>query len=155
MAEAAIVLRALDSPADLAPLQTLYQHTDGPPFVFLKGLLLQDHCRAWCLVKGEQPVAAVWYQCAAENAEMVDLRVLGAERRQGFGRQLLWASLTALEGVSVVDLEVRASNTPARALYEALGFREAGTRPNYYATAAGREDAVLMSLSLNHSDNRI
>ena len=86
---------------------------------------------------------------------MIDLRVLGAERRQGFGRQLLWASLTALEGVNTVDLEVRASNAPARALYQSLGFREAGTRPDYYATAAGREDAVLMSLSLNHSDNQI
>ena len=149
------MLRALDSPADLAALEPLYDNTDGPPFGFLQGLLLQDHCRSWCLVKGEQPVAAIWYQCAAEHAEMVDLRVLGAERRRGFGRQLLWASLTALEGVNTVDLEVRASNAPARALYELLGFREAGTRPDYYATAAGREDAVLMSLSLNHSENQI
>ena len=149
------MLRALDGPADLAALQPLYEQTDGPSFGFLQGFLLQDHCRAWCLIRGEQPVAAIWYQCMAEQAEMIDLRVLGAERRQGFGRQLLWASLTALEGVNTVDLEVRASNAPARALYELLGFRQAGTRPDYYATAAGREDAVLMSLSLNHSDNQI
>ena len=149
------MLRALDGPADLAALQPLYEQTDGPSFGFLQGLLLQDHCRAWCLIRGEQPVAAIWYQCMAEQAEMIDLRVLGAERRQGFGRQLLWASLTALEGVNTVDLEVRASNAPARALYELLGFRQAGTRPDYYATAEGREDAVLMSLSLNHSDNQI
>ena len=149
------MLRALDGPADLAALQPLYEQTDGPSFGFLQGFLLQDHCRAWCLIRGEQPVAAIWYQCMAEQAEMIDLRVLGAERRQGFGRQLLWASLTALEGVNTVDLEVRASNAPARALYELLGFRQAGTRPYYYATAAGREDAVLMSLSLNHSDNQI
>ena len=149
------MLRALDGPADLAALQPLYEQTDGPSFGFLQGFMLQDHCRAWCLIRGEQPVAAIWYQCMAEQAEMIDLRVLGAERRQGFGRQLLWASLTALEGVNTVDLEVRASNASARALYESLGFREAGTRPDYYATAAGREDAVLMSLSLNHSDNQI
>ena len=148
-------MRALDGPADLSALQPLYEQTDGPSFGFLQGFLLQDHCRAWCLIRGEQPVAAIWYQCMAEQAEMIDLRVLGAERRQGFGRQLLWASLTALEGVNTVDLEVRASNAPARALYELLGFRQAGTRPDYYATAAGREDAVLMSLSLNHSDNQI
>ena len=149
------MLRALDGPADLAALQPLYEQTDGPSFGFLQSFLLQDHCRAWCLIRGEQPVAAIWYQCMAEQAEMIDLRVLDAERRQGFGRQLLWASLTALEGVNTVDLEVRASNAPARALYQSLGFREAGTRPDYYATAAGREDAVLMSLSLNHSDNQI
>jgi len=149
------VLRALDGPADLAALQPLYEQTDGPSFGFLQGLLLQDHSRAWCLIRGEQPVAAIWYQCTAEQAEMIDLRVLDAERRQGFGRQLLWASLTVLEGIKTVDLEVRVSNASARALYESLGCREAGTRSDYYATAAGREDAVLMSLSLNHSDNQI
>ena len=153
MTETAILLKALDDPADLIALQPLYENTDGPSFDFLKGLLVQAHCRAWCLVKGEQAVAAIWYQCAAERAEMVDLRVLAAERRQGFGRQLLWASLTALGGLSSVDLEVRSSNLPARALYESLGFCEVGTRPDYYATANGREDAVLMSVSLGYSDS--
>ena len=155
MTETAILLKALGDPADLIALQPLYENTDGPSFDFLKGLLVQAHCRAWCLVKGEQAVAAIWYQCAAERAEMVDLRVLAAERRQGFGRQLLWASLTALGGLSSVDLEVRSSNLPARALYESLGFCEAGTRPDYYATANGREDAVLMSVSLGYSDSLI
>lgn len=148
-------MRALDGPADLAALQPLYDNTDGPSFGFLQSFLLQDHCRAWCLIRGEQPVAAIWYQCIAEQAEMIDLRVLNAERRQGFGRQLLWASLTALEGIKTVDLEVRASNASARALYESLGFWEAGTRPDYYAATTGREDAVLMSLSLNHSDDHL
>ena len=40
-----------------------------------------------------------------------------------------------------VYLEVRKSNTPARALYAALGFVECGTRKNYYESP--REDAVL------------
>ena len=153
MTDTAIQLKALGDHGDLTALQPLYQDTDGPSFDFLKGLLAQAHCRAWCLDKGEKPVAAIWYQCVAARAEVVDLRVLTAERRQGFGRQLLWASLTALEGVSSVDLEVRSSNLPARALYESLGFCDAGTRLNYYATAKGREDAVLMSLSLGYSDS--
>ena len=148
-------MRALHGPADLAALQPLYEQADGPSFGFLQSFLLQDHCRAWCLIRDEQPVAAIWYQCTAEQAEMIDLRVLDAERRQGFGRQLLWASLTALEGIKTVDLEVRASNASARTLYESLGFRESGTRPDYYAATAGREDAVLMSLSLNQSDDHL
>jgi len=151
--ETAILLKRLGNPVDLTVLQPLYHNTDGPSFDFLKSLLGQAHCRAWCLVKGEKAVAAIWYQCAAERAEMVDLQVLTTERRRGFGRQLLWASLTALAGVRSVDLEVRSSNLPARALYESLGFCEAGTRPNYYATANGREDAVLMSLGLGYSDS--
>ena len=149
MTDAQISLRALSDSADLEPLQPLYEQSDGPSYGFLHGLLNQPHCRAWCLVKDKQPVAAIWYQCVAERAEMVDLRVLASERRQGFGRQLLWASLTALGDVGAVALEVRSSNAAARALYQSLDFSETGTRPNYYATSDGREDAILMTLTLN------
>ena len=150
MTDAQTSLRALSDPADLEPLQSLYEHPDGPSCGFLQGLLDQSHCRAWCLVKDNQPVAAIWYQCVSERAEMVDLRVLASERRQGLGRQLLWASLTALENVDAIQLEVRSSNVAARALYGSLGFIETGSRPKYYATPDGREDAILMTLTLNH-----
>ena len=149
MTDAQISLRVLSDPADLEQLQPLYEQSDGPSYGFLQGLLDQPHFRAWCLLKDKQPVAAIWYQCAAEQADMIDLRVLASERRQGFGRQLLWASLTALGDVGAVALEVRSSNTAARALYQSLDFSETGTRPNYYATSDGREDAILMTLTLN------
>ena len=147
--DAPISLGALSDLADLELLKPLYERSDGPSYDFLQAMLEQSHCRAWCLVKDNQPVAAIWYQCVAERAEMVDLRVLASERRQGFGRQLLWASLTALGDVGAVELEVRSSNVAARALYESLGFSETGSRSNYYATADGREDAILMTLTLN------
>jgi ribosomal-protein-alanine N-acetyltransferase len=143
-------LRVLSDPADLEQLQPLYEQSDGPSYGFLQGLLDQPHCRAWCLLKDKQPVAAIWYQCAAEQADMIDLRVLASERRRGLGRQLLWASVTALGDVSAIELEVRSSNVAARALYESVGFSETGLRPRYYATPDGREDAILMTLTLNH-----
>ena len=149
MTNAPISLRALSDPADLEPLKPLYEQSDGPSYGFLQGLLDQPHCRAWYLLKDNQPVAAIWYQCAAKRAEMIDLRVLAAERRQGLGRQLLWASLTALGDVGAVELEVRSSNVAARALYESLGFSDTGSRPKYYATPDGREDGILMTLTLN------
>lgn len=151
MPDTQILLRGLDDPSDLTLLKPLYENTDGPSYGFLQGLLVQPHCRAWCLLKDKKPVAAIWYQCAAERAEMIDLRVLASERRQGLGHQLLWASLTALGGVSTVELEVRSSNVAARGLYESLGFSETGSRSNYYASSSGREDAILMALTLNHS----
>ena len=42
--------------------------------------------------------------------------------------------------LSFLTLEVRASNAPAIALYEKLGFREVGRRKNYYR--AEHEDAA-------------
>ena len=60
------------------------------------------------------------------------------------------SSLTALGDVGAVELEVRSSNVAARALYKSLGFSETGLRPKYYATPDGREDAILMTLTLNH-----
>ena len=150
MTDAQISLRAVSDIAAFEQLQQLYESSEGPSYGFFRGLLDQPHCRAWCLVKDKQPVAAIWYQCAAERAEMVDLRVMASERRRGLGRQLLWASLTALGDVGAVELEVRSSNVAARALYESLGFSETGSRSNYYATPDGREDAILMTLTLNH-----
>ena len=152
MTDAQILLRVLSDPADLAHLESFYEQSDGPSYGFLQSLQNQPHCRAWYLLKDKQPVAAIWFQCMAERAEVIDLRVLASERRQGLGRKLLWASLTALGDVDAVELEVRSSNVAARALYESLGFSETGLRPKYFAAADGREDAILMTLALNHGD---
>lgn len=67
-------------------------------------------------------------------------------RRRGVADALLGA-LTGFgrEHLSVLMLEVRASNAPAIALYEKHGFVAAGRRKNYYD--APREDAVLMNLT--------
>jgi ribosomal-protein-alanine N-acetyltransferase len=43
-------------------------------------------------------------------------------------------------------LEVRASNSAARSLYEKLGFEVLGVRKNYYERP--REDALVMGLTL-------
>ena len=47
------------------------------------------------------------------------------------------------EAATVIRLEVRESNLPARALYVRHGFREAGRRRSYYRGPA--EDAILYS----------
>ena len=96
-------------------------------------------------------LAAVWYQCHSDSAEIIDLRVRGEERRAGVATRLLRASFDALDGVDKVTLEVRAGNTAARALYERMGFQNAGYRADYYATSQGREDALLMLLSLHET----
>jgi ribosomal-protein-alanine N-acetyltransferase len=51
-------------------------------------------------------------------------------------------------GIQTLWLEVRASNRPAIALYEQLDFNEVSVRRNYYPTADGKEDAIIMALTL-------
>ena len=70
-------------------------------------------------------------------------------RRQGVGRSLL--ALAAEHGrrraCRLVTLEVRRSNQAALALYGALGYRQVGVRPRYYAEE--NEDAIVMTLELD------
>ena len=46
-------------------------------------------------------------------------------------------------------LEVRGSNTRARGLYLRRGFVDVGLRRGYYPAAQGREDALVMSLTVD------
>jgi ribosomal-protein-alanine N-acetyltransferase len=66
------------------------------------------------------------------------------------GKELLEHVIDELEtrDVFTLWLEVRASNVAAIALYESLGFNEATIRRNYYPTAEGREDAIIMALPI-------
>ena len=49
--------------------------------------------------------------------------------------------------LAFLTLEVRAGNTPARALYESMGFQTVGVRKNYYEKPT--EDAILMTVFLS------
>lgn len=63
--------------------------------------------------------------------------------RRGLGTRLLHELIThvAAQGGGSITLEVRASNTAARGLYEKCGFSHAGLRKHYYANPT--EDAIL------------
>ena len=83
---------------------------------------------------------------AADEGEILNLAVAPGGRRHGLGRALVHSILEALtaRGVRQVYLEVRESNAPARALYAAHGFKEAGRRKQYYRRPA--EDAIVLRL---------
>lgn len=83
---------------------------------------------------------------AADEGEILNLAVAAGGRRNGLGRALVQHILEALtgRGVRQVYLEVRESNAPARALYAAHGFKEAGRRKGYYRRPV--EDAIVLRL---------
>lgn len=67
-------------------------------------------------------------------------------RRQGIAGELLQVFRRFAEGnkMAFLTLEVRDSNTSARALYTKHGFKEVGVRKNYYDHP--KEDAIIMTL---------
>ncbi len=80
--------------------------------------------------------------------ELENIVVAAAYQRRGLGRKLLKALMSRVEeekGICIF-LEVRESNSNARALYESLGFEPTGTRPGYYHNPV--ENAVLYRKNL-------
>ena len=86
----------------------------------------------------------IW--CVMEQAEIASLCVAPDCQRQGLGAYLLHTLLQTAKkrGAASVFLEVRASNTAARHLYEKTGFQIIGARRRYYR--APTEDALIMEL---------
>ena len=80
------------------------------------------------------------------EAELETVAVAPGLQRRGIGSRLLGDLLSEMtaQGITLVHLEVRASNRPALALYHRAGFLERARRPRYYADPV--EDAVIMSL---------
>jgi len=92
----------------------------------------------------------VWMQALPDEAELLNIVVAPGRQGHGLGRQLLQAVLAEAgqNGVQRLLLEVRESNGAARQLYLRNGFVENGMRKNYYRTAGGRENAILMEAAL-------
>lgn len=80
----------------------------------------------------------------AGDGEITNVAVVKAYRQRGIGRALMEHLLKAAPSFGIGDctLEVRAGNAPAIALYESLGFRTEGVRPDFYEKP--REDALIM-----------
>jgi ribosomal-protein-alanine N-acetyltransferase len=89
-----------------------------------------------------------------QETHLLNLTVAPAHQRQGWARVLLDALALWSRGQNAqwLWLEVRASNTHAKAVYLHCGFREVGLRKGYYPAGGSllnpREDAIVMSLKL-------
>ena len=80
-----------------------------------------------------------------DEAHLTKLTVAEQQRRTRLGTRIMLHLLreAALAGAKMMLLEVRESNTPARCLYEKLGFARVGLRKGYYARS--NEAAVVMT----------
>ena len=99
----------------------------------------------WLVAEDDGIVAGyIGSQIAFPEADVMNVAVRPEYRRRGIGEILVEALTTHLRNIDCesLTLEVRASNAPAIALYEKLGFQQVGRRPNYYRDP--KEDALIL-----------
>lgn len=106
---------------------------------------LHNPLSLWLVAQeGQTLLGYVGSQTCRDETDMMNIAVSPASRRQGVARALIEALVSALRvrGSKQLTLEVRASNGPARQLYESLSFLQVGLRKNYYRNP--KEDALIL-----------
>lgn len=106
---------------------------------------LKNDLALWLVAEKDGEVAGyIGSQTVCGESDMMNVAVHPDFRRQGIGEALVTALEEELKSRKshCLTLEVRASNGPAIALYEKLGFCSIGLRKNYYRNP--KEDARIM-----------
>ncbi len=138
-----IIQMRRDHVEDIAALEKLCFSDPWP----MEGILpeLTNPLSYW-LVAMDGPLLAgyIGSQSVPPEADVMNVAVAPAYRRQGIAQKLVDALVSDLRGkeITSLSLEVRAGNSPAIALYGKLGFCQVGRRPNYYRNP--REDALIL-----------
>lgn len=106
---------------------------------------LQSIWSYWVVaIDGEQLVGYIGSQSSIDETDIMNMAVHPDWRRRGIAEKLITCLIEELKkrGSHALMLEVRASNAPAIALYEKLGFQQVGRRKNYYRNP--KEDALIL-----------
>jgi len=123
----------------------------GHPVVLLLGEALPGEVA----LPGREGQVLLGYLVAmlgVDEVHLLNITVSPDHRRQGWAGFLIDALVlwSRGQGAHSLWLEVRESNAPARALYQACGFHQVGVRRGYYPDGQrDRENAVVMSLLLD------
>ena len=114
----------------------------------LRDELLSPLARYFVCTQEGQVLGYIGTRMVLDECQVANVAVSPSCRREGVASFLMEAMLDFCrrEGMNLVTLEVRLSNSAAQALYEKFGFQKTGIRPGYYQSPP--EDAVLMSLEL-------
>lgn len=104
---------------------------------------------AWYLVARQtgETIGFIGAWLVFDEVQITNIAVDPVWRGQGIAGLLLDRMLADMraKAMSIVFLEVRVSNAPARKLYESRGFQYAGYRKKFYPDG---EDAHIMNLDL-------
>ena len=95
-------------------------------------------------VEDDRVIGYIGSQTSIDETDVMNVAVHPDCRRRGIAETLIVNLVEELKkkGSHALMLEVRASNAPAIALYEKLGFLQVGCRKNYYRNP--KEDALIL-----------
>jgi ribosomal-protein-alanine N-acetyltransferase len=87
---------------------------------------------------------------ALDECQLLNIAVKNDHQRMGIGRMMIENIIDYCKEKKITNifLEVRYSNSSAISLYSKAGFNELGVRSNYYKKRNGREDGLLMGLTI-------
>lgn len=93
----------------------------------------------------DKTVGYLGMQNAMGDGYITNIAVTSEFRKMGVATKLLSAlfDYATKSQMNFISLEVRKSNNPAISLYQKLGFKDVGTRKNFYTSP--KEDAVIMT----------
>ncbi len=139
------------TPADLPGVQLIESESPAPwsPQQLAEELTGERGVQLVCRAKfGDQLGGFIMARLLAGEAEILKIATAREFQRQGAATLLLNAFITLAKsrGITAFHLELRATNAPARALYEKNAFEMTGRRRNYYTTP--QDDALCMTLSV-------
>ncbi len=107
-----------------------------------------DSVETWVARQGGELVGYALVQKVQNEMELHTFAVKPECRRMHVGERILEFLIGSARDrrINNIFLLVRTGNSPARKLYEKLGFVSVGVRRNYYDDT--REDAIVMRLAL-------
>ena len=110
----------------------------------IQDLICTEGAMCFSAVDGDRLIAYVTGRIIAPEGEIYRVAVDPEYRQRGIGYRLLdYAVKTSKgQGLERLFLEVRSRNLPAVKLYTAYGFKQIGTRKNYYKNPT--DDALIM-----------
>lgn len=144
----------------LADVDRMYEiETLAYPFPWTRRLFadcLEAGYAAFGLQIGNELAGYTIFSWAAGEAHLLNLCIHPDWQYRGYGSLLLEYAINHVARLEndAIFLEVRTSNTRAAKLYKNRGFRVIGFRRSYYQAGDGREDAIVMRLTLRASQDK-
>jgi ribosomal-protein-alanine N-acetyltransferase len=140
-------LRLSDLPAVMQIEQRAYSHPWSESI--MRDCFKAGHQSA-ALEFSDRLLGYGWLSCAVGEAHILNVTIDPSVQGKGYGRRLMRRLLDVARWyrAEAVLLEVRISNKIAFNLYQSMGFVRIGERRAYYPADHGREDAVVMALTL-------